>query len=86
MSERLDPEVKALRAVDRALGALDEAERRRVLECARRINLPAEPADVYARLARLSETLRWLYIRTPGYAEEPRKLIVRALTEAGDQA
>lgn len=40
--KRLDPEIKALRAVDRALGPLEDDEATRVLQwaCARQLGVP----------------------------------------------
>lgn len=85
MSRPLDPEIKAIRAVDRALKPLDLPAQIRLLEfmCARALNLPGFDIESGRKNARLSEALRW--IRKEQYVDQSvRRLIDRALEESGD--
>ncbi len=90
-SRALDPELKALRAIDRALVGLDKSASVRVLEfaCARALGLPGFDLELGRKNARLAESLRWLRheIANGGYRDTPERqritaLIDRSLSEA----
>ncbi len=80
MTKPLHPEIKAIRAVVRAIEPLDVPARTRLLEfvCSRELNLPGFDGR---KNVRLSEALRW--VRKEGYVDgQVIALIDRAVAEA----
>jgi hypothetical protein len=90
MTKPLDPELKAMRAIDRALADLPMPAQIRILEfmCARTLNLPGFDLDSSAKIARLAEALRWVRSEVVRGSlamrdrEAIQRLLDRALTEA----
>lgn len=83
-SRAMDPEIKALRAIERAMEPLDQAATVRILEfaCARALNLPGFDLELGRKNARMAEALRWLRREVPTYNGDVRDLIDRCLAEA----